>query len=154
MDSSYPVHISIEVVILGSPYRKKNSRFAKHPSNAYLHAPNVLVAIEHSYQFYATSALNRLGCLGGKTYSSWNEGPDNVHFKQTRHAPYERGHEAQNLETMETNLVPFLIKRIQTNDSQYESRKQQRISNYGHYMPKTEGSPGRQTKYFVDLSLI
>jgi len=41
------IYVSTEKATLSSPYRKKYPRLAKHPSNAYLHGPNVLVAVEH-----------------------------------------------------------------------------------------------------------
>jgi len=97
--------------------RKKYPRLAKHPSNAYLHGSDILVAIEHSNEFH----------------------------------PYKWGNEAQDLETVEAELVLFLSRRRQTGESQSQGCKKQRICDNGYEMPKPEGPPRRKAKDFVDL---
>lgn len=64
-----------------------------------------------------------------------------VRFKVIKHAPYERGNEAQNLETEEKKLVSIPFRRRYTINSQNEGRKQQRVSEAARYMPEPEGPP-------------
>ena len=53
-----PTTVSTGRATLRCPYSKKYPRLAKHPGDAYLHGPDILIAIEHSNKFCTISALD------------------------------------------------------------------------------------------------
>jgi hypothetical protein len=72
----------------------------------------------------------------------------------TKHPPYKRGHEAQNLKTLETEIVSSTFGGHHARDSQNEGSQQQPVSDAGHYVPKPDGSPCREAKEFIHLFLV
>ena len=71
-----------------------------------------------------------------------------------KYAPYKWSNKAQDLETVEAELVLFPPRSRQTRESQSQGCKKQRVGDGGYEMPIPEGPPRRKAKDFVDLCLM